>query len=276
MMDEHADMEHIVVDSSPDTGVARITLDRPAKKNALSRVMIEQLIGVFTDLRANDDIRCIVTTGVGDAYSAGLDLHDLKDKWSRKRPWDERGTLSELVWLVRSAPQVTLAAVNGFALGGGFALMNAHDLAIAADDATVGMPEIIRGSFGTVATATLFQTGIPHKKAFLLQLTGRRLTASEAERAGLLSTVVPRAELAGAVDDLAREIGGRNPIALQHAKIAAYMEMHQDFETALRTDELVAHRMRLYTDPLADVDGYLRSQKRGSSSRQATGMAPDD
>jgi enoyl-CoA hydratase/carnithine racemase len=244
-----------------ETGVAWLRLARPEKKNAMNRELLHALIAAFESFREDDRIRCIVTTGAGDAYSAGLDLHDLKDKWARKRPWNERGALTELVTLVRSAPQVTVAAINGHCLGGGLALVNAHDLAVASDRASLGLPEIIRGSFGNVATATLFQTGIPFKKAFYLQLTGRRMSGEEAERIGLVSTVVPHAELEPFVRGLADEIASRNPVALEHAKIAAYQEMHQDFAAALRTDELVAHRMRVYTDPLADVDGYLRARK---------------
>lgn len=256
--------ESLSVELSEETGVAWLRLDRPDKKNAMDRRLLQALIAAFESLRENARIRCIVTTGVGDAYSAGLDLHDLKDKWSRKRPWNEKGALTELVTLVRSAPQVTVAAVNGYCLGGGLALVNAHDLAVASDRASFGLPEIIRGSFGNVATASLFQTGLPFKKAFYLQLTGRRLSGAEAERVGLVSVVVEHAELEPFVRELAGEIGTRNPIALEHGKIAAYLEMHQDFQTALRIDELVAHRMRVYTDPLADVDGYLRRQ--GSSA----------
>lgn len=241
-------------------GVAWLRLDRPAKKNAMSTELLAELIATFRSLRDDDSIRCIVTTGTGDSFSAGLDLHDLKAKWARKRRWDEQGGLTELVRLVRSAPQVTIAAVNGHCLGGGLALVNAHDLAIASDRATFGLPEILRGSFGNVATATLFQVGIPSKKAFYLQLTGRTMTGLEAERVGLVSSVVAHDDLDSVVRGLAEEIGSRSQVALEHAKIAAYLEMHQDFDTALRTDELVAHRMRLYSDPLADVDGYLRSR----------------
>ncbi len=244
----------------PEAGVGWVRLDRPTKKNAMSAAMLGELISAFRSLRDDDRIGCIVTTGTGDAFSAGLDLHDLKAKWSRKRPWDEVGGLTELIRLVRASPKVTIAAVNGHCLGGGLALVNAHDIAVASERASFGMPEILRGSFGNVATASLFQTGIPPKKAFYLQLTGRTLSGGDAERLGLVSTVVPHEALEDAARELATHIASRSRVALEHAKIAAYLEMHQDFDTALRIDELVAHRMRVYADPLADVDGYLRSR----------------
>ena len=75
-------------------------------------------------------------------------------------------------------PQVTVAAVRGWCLGGGLALINGHDLCIAGESAKFGMPEVIRGSYGAVATSTLFHSGLPVKKAFYIQLTGRNLTAA--------------------------------------------------------------------------------------------------
>ncbi len=250
---------------SESEGIAWLTFNRPEKKNAFSRALMAELIAMLKALRANDKIRCIVTTGAGDSYCSGLDLYDLRDTWKRKRRWDEEGSTGEIVTLLRNAPQVTIAAVNGYCLGGGLAVMNGHDLAVAADTAKLGMPEIIRGSFGAVATSTLFHTGIPFKKAFYVQLTGRNLSGEEAEKAGLVSKVVPEKELVKFVDELAREVASRDSVPLEHAKIAAYMEMDMEFHTALRTDDLVAHRMRYYTNPLSDVEGYLKSQRGGGS-----------
>ncbi len=252
---------------SKKDGVAWLMLNRPERKNALSRALMAELIDALKRLRENDTVRCIVTTGIGDSYSSGLDLYDLRESWKRKKRWDEGGTTVEIVKLLRACPQVTIAAVNGWCLGGGFALLNGHDLAVAADNAMIGMPEVIRGSFGAVATSTLFHSGIPFKKAFHIQLTGRNLTASEAERVGLVSQVVPKNDLMPYVEELAREIASRNGATLEHAKIAAYMEKDMDFGMALRTDDLVSHRMRSYTDPLGDVEGYLHSQKGGGSTR---------
>jgi enoyl-CoA hydratase/carnithine racemase len=254
-------------------GVAWLTLNRPEKKNALSRALMAELISLLKELRENDNVRCIVTTGAGNSYSSGLDLYDLRDSWKRKRRWEEGGSTVEIVKLLRSCPQVTVAAINGWCLGGGLALLNGHDLAVAAESAQFGMPEIIRGSYGAVATSTLFHSGIPFKKAFYIQLTGRNLSASEAERVGLISQVVPDSQLVGYVDELAREIGTRNPATLESAKIAAYMEKDMNFDAALRTDDLVSHRMRYYTNPLSDVEDYLHSQKGGGSTRY---VKPED
>jgi enoyl-CoA hydratase/carnithine racemase len=247
-------------------GVAWLTFNRPEKKNALSRGLMIEMVAALKELSENDKIKCIVTTGAGDSYSSGLDLYDLRESWKRKRSWDQAGTTYEIVRLLRGIPQVTVAAVRGWCLGGGLALVNGHDLAIAAESARFGMPEIIRGSYGAVATSTLFHSGIPFKKAFYVQLTGRNLTAAQAERVGLVSEIVPDDQLDSAVEQLARELGSRNAATLESAKIAAYMERDMDFSMALRTDDLVSHRMRYYTNPLSDVEGYLHSQKGGGTT----------
>ena len=263
------EMKTVIPKIDEDTGVAWLTLNRPEKKNAMSRGLMAEMITLLKELRDNDKIRCIVTTGAGNSYSSGLDLYDLRDSWKRKRRWDEGRSTYEIVRLLRAVPQVTVAAINGWCLGGGLALLNGHDLAVSCESAMFGMPEVIRGSYGAVATSTLFHSGIPFKKAFYIQLTGRNLTAAEAERVGLVSQVVPDNQLIPYVEQLAKEIGSRNGATLESAKIAAYMEKDLDFDTALKTDDLVSHRMRYYTNPLSDVEGYLHSQKGGGSTGYA-------
>jgi feruloyl-CoA hydratase/lyase len=249
-----------------ESGVAWLTFNRPEKKNAMSHKFMAELISALKSLAENDKIKCIVTTGSGDSYSSGLDLYDLRESWKRKRAWDHAGSTYEIVRILRMLPQVTVAAVKGWCLGGGLAVINAHDLCIAGESAKFGMPEVIRGSYGAVATSTLFHSGIPFKKAFYIQLTGRNLTAVEAERVGLVSEVVPDDQLMSNVEQLAKELGSRNAVTLESAKIAAYMQKDMDFLTALRTDDLVSHRMRYYTNPLSDVEGYLHSQKGGGTT----------
>jgi enoyl-CoA hydratase/carnithine racemase len=153
------------------------------------------------------------------------------------------------------------------------ALINGHDLVISAESAKFGMPEVIRGSYGATATPSLFHAGIPFKKAFYISLTGRNLTGIEAERVGLVSDVVPDKDLDTYVDTLAKELASRNGATLENAKIAAYMQKDLPFDMALRADDLVQHRLRYYTNPLSDVEGYLHSQKGGASVKY---VKPED
>ena len=247
-----------------NTGIAWLTLNRPEKKNALSIALLAEVAAVLRSLAENENIRCIVTTGTGDSYSSGRDLYDMRGQDNRRRTRGFGG-VAEIVDIMRKLPQITVAKVRGWCLGGGLALINGHDLVVSADTANFGMPEVIRGSYGATATPSLFHAGIPFKKAFYISLTGRNLTGIEAERIGLVSQVVPDKELDSYVETLARELASRNGATLENAKIAAYMQKDLPFDMALRADDLVQHRLRYYTNPLSDVEGYLHSQKGGGT-----------
>jgi trans-feruloyl-CoA hydratase/vanillin synthase len=253
-------------------GIAWLTLNRPEKKNALSIALLAELSSILRSLADNDKIRCIVTTGAGDCYSSGRDLYDMRGQNNRRRSRGIGG-VAEIVDIMRKLPQVTVAKVRGWCLGGGLAMINGHDLVVAADSAKFGMPEIIRGSYGATATPSLFHGGIPIKKAFYISLTGRNLTGVEAERVGLVSQAVAEKELDGFVETLAKELASRNGATLENAKIAAYMQKDLPFDMALKADDLVQHRLRYYTNPLNDVEGYLQSQKGGGTVKY---VKPED
>jgi len=255
-----------------DTGIAWLTLNRPEKKNALSIALLTEVAAILRSLAENEKIRCIVTTGAGDSYSSGRDLYDMRGQDNRRRTRGFGG-VAEIVDIMRKLPQITVAKVRGWCLGGGLALINGHDLVVSAETANFGMPEVIRGSYGATATPSLFHAGIPFKKAFYISLTGRNLTGIEAERVGLVSQVVPEKELDGFVETLAKELASRNGATLENAKIAAYMQKDLPFDMALRADDLVQHRLRYYTNPLSDVEGYLHSQKGGGTVRY---VKPED
>jgi len=259
-----ADQVYIRKNLAEQDGIAWLTFNRPEKKNALSIALLAELAGILREIGDNDKIRCIVTSGAGDSYSSGRDLYDMRREDHRRRIRGDGG-VAEIVAIMRKLPQVTVASVKGWCLGGGLAMINGHDLVIAADTAKFGMPEVIRGSYGATATPTLFHAGIPFKKAFFISLTGRNLTGMEAERVGLVSQVVAEKELDSYVETLAKEIASRNPATLENAKIAAYMQKDLPFDMALQADDLVSHRLRYYTNPLSDVEGYLHSQKGGGT-----------
>src|SRR5918994_4996285 len=135
-----AELRTILQKIDEDAGVAWLTFNRPEKKNALSQRLMIEMVEILKELSENEKIKFIVTAGSGDSYSSGLDLYDLRESWKRKRRWDEGGSTYEIVRVFRSLPQVTVAAVRGWCLGGGLALINGHDLAIAAESGKVGKP----------------------------------------------------------------------------------------------------------------------------------------
>lgn len=267
-----AETKFIKVNTDEKTGVATLTLSRPEKKNALSIALLAEVASSLREISANENIKCVVTTGAGDSYSSGRDLYDMRNQNNRRRNRELSG-VAEIVDIMRRMPQVTVAKVRGWCLGGGLALINGHELVISAENAMFGMPEVIRGSYGATATPSLFHGAIPFKKAFFISLTGRNLTGVEAERIGLVSQVVPEKELDSYVETLAIELGSRNPVTLESAKIAAYLQKDLPFDLALQSDDLVQHRMRYYTNPLSDVEGYLQSQKGGGTVKY---VKPED
>jgi enoyl-CoA hydratase/carnithine racemase len=246
--------------------IARLTLNRPEKKNALSQALMDELIAALKEIRDNREIRCIVLAGAGDTFCAGMDLHELGGRHRTPHRWDD-GDLREILALVRSCPQVTIAEVQGYCVGGGMVLVNGCELAVAANDAKIGMPEIIRGSYGAVATPTLFQSGVPSKTAFRVSLVGKNLSGEEALRAGLVSHAVPAKDLRATVNELSKEIASRHPAALEHSKLSAYAALDSTYDMALRTDEYISHRLRIYADPTGHVDDYLKSQKGGADTK---------
>jgi enoyl-CoA hydratase/carnithine racemase len=249
-----------------DAGVARILLNRPQKRNALSHELIAAFLEALEAIRADDSIRVVITAGNGPVFSAGLDLHDVASRYAgRLEDWDRATPSTRLYETVRTFPRVMIAQVHGYCLGGAVALLSAHDLAIAASDAQIGMPEIIRGSFGQNVTAALLHAGLPIKKFAMLQLSGRNWSGADADRIGLVSAAVAPDELESFTVTLAREIASRHPAVLQHAKIAVHLGRDLPLAQAIEVDRLVTARLRTAMDPTSTVDDYLRSQRGGTN-----------
>jgi enoyl-CoA hydratase/carnithine racemase len=245
-----------------DSGVARLTFNRPERRNALNPELVAEVMAALERVRADKALRVVVTRGAGPSYCSGLDLYFLR-AYSAEPPgdWDRPSPTVQLFHAIRDFPRIMIAQVHGYCLGGGLALMNSHDLVVAATNAQIGMPEILRGSFGQMATSTLFHAGIPLKKAALIQLSGKNLSGAEADRLGLVSLAVEEAELEATVTALATEIASRHPATLAHAKIAVQLGRDLSLQQAMQVDQLVGARQRLAVDPLAHVEDYLHSQK---------------
>jgi len=254
----------VILEKIGGTGVARIIFNRPNKRNAMDAQLVADIMSALEEARADRQINVVITKGNGPSYCSGLDLYYLRS-FSGGPPadWDKFSPTAIMFEAIRNFPKVTIAQVHGYCLGGGLALMNSHDLVVAAVNAQIGMPEILRGSFGQMATSTLFHAGVPMKKAALIQLGGKNLSGAEADRLGLVSMAVEEAELETVTLTLAQEIATRHPAALSSAKIAVQMGRDLSLPEAMRLDQLVAARQRLMVDPLAKVDEYLSSQKGG-------------
>jgi enoyl-CoA hydratase/carnithine racemase len=226
--------------------------------------MIEEWIQALEQMRTDDAFRVLITKANGPSFGSGLDLYYLRSISQVPAADLERSSLPRtLSDQIRDYPKITIAQVHGYCLGHAMVNMCSHDLAFAATTAQIGMPEILRGSFGQMATANLFHSGIPVKKAALMQLTGYYLSGEEADRLGLVSAAVDESELDAHTLAIAAEIATREPSALASAKIAVQMGAKLGLADAMKMDQLVGAWQRLSVDPLSQVQNYLSSQAGG-------------
>ena len=247
-----------------DAGVARITLNRPEKKNSLNGEIFQAFFESLEIIRADRELKILITKGAGGTYSSGFFLPFLRaHSHEGLADWDQPRTMDRLAEELRFFPRVTIAQIEGYCLGGALALMNSHDIVFAANDAQIGMPEVMRGSFGQFATCTLVHAQIPIKKATYMQLVGENISGAEAERIGLASLAMPAAELEAKTNAVARELSLRHLAVLEHAKIAVQMGRDLSLTDAMKLDHLVGQRLAKAVDATADVDSYLKSQKGG-------------
>lgn len=254
----------LILERIEDAGVARIVLNRPDKRNCWNRALCLAFLEALEIIRADKELKVVITKGAGTVYSSGLDLNFLREVSNGPLlDWDRPSLTIQIAEAVRAFPRIAIAQVHGYCLGGALGIMNCHDLVFAAEDAQLGMPEILRGSFGQLVTSTLIHGRIPIKKVALLQLVGRNLTGIEADRLGIVSQAVPAAELERTVNGIAREIASRHLATLEHAKIAVQMDRDLSLSQAIQLDMPVGARMQSAMDPTGDVDSYLDSQKGG-------------
>lgn len=196
-----------------DDGVATVTINRPDRLNALDAALIADLDALVSALQARDDVRGIVLTGAGRAFVAGADIAEL----AALTPADalalsRRG--QQAFGRLEASHKPVVAAVNGFALGGGCELAMACHVRVAADTATFGQPEVklglIPGYGGTVRLPRLIGRGM----AAQLLLTGERIDAAEALRLGLVTRVVPAADVVATATGLLRQVLANGPLAV--------------------------------------------------------------
>jgi enoyl-CoA hydratase/carnithine racemase len=254
----------LLLERLDDAGVARIVLNRPEKRNALTGTLAAAFLEALEIVRADHDLKVVISKGAGKTYSSGLDLNYLRSiESAAASDWDRPSLTIQLAMALRAYPRIMIAQVHGYCLGGALGIMNMHDLVFAAEDAQLGMPEILRGSFGQMVTSTLVHGQIPIKKAAYIQLVGRNISGSEADRLGIVSQAVPAAELEETTLRIAREIASRHRAPLEHGKIALQLGRDMSLTQAIQIDMLVGARQMREIDPTANLSDYLQSQKGG-------------
>jgi enoyl-CoA hydratase len=228
----------VQLDVRDEDPVAVLTVDRPATLNAIDAEVLTDLEAAVTTLEARPAVRAVIVTGRGRAFVAGGDIaHMAQLPVSDGERWVRWG--QEVLRRLERLPQVSIAAVNGYAFGGGLELALACDLRVAADTAQLGVPEVRVGLIpGWGGTQRLLRLVGPSRARDLV-FTGRAVPAEEALRLGLVSRVVAASQLLAACQALAREISGGSPTAVRAAKRALVEGADLPLDAAL-TEEAAA------------------------------------
>jgi enoyl-CoA hydratase/carnithine racemase len=215
-----------------DGAAARVTIDRPERRNAMSFTVMNGLREAMARAKADDAVRVVVLTGAGDkAFCAGADLGGIADTGAAASH-DGRGLLADLFREMWGLGKPTIARVRGYALAGGFGLALACDFVIAAEDAQFGTPEIDVGLWPYMITVPLLRS-MPPRKVLELMATGRRVDAAEAERIGFVNRVVPVGKLDAAVDELAATLASKSPLIMRWGRGSFYRVLDMNVDDAL-------------------------------------------
>lgn len=232
--------------------VAVLTLNRPKALNALNLQVMREVVAAAEALDRDPEVGCIVLTGSAKAFAAGADIKEMSPQNYLDMYLSDWFTAWDRLGQVRTP---TLAAVSGYALGGGCELAMLCDVLLAADTAVFGQPEIKLGVIPGIGGSQRLTRAVGKAKAMELCLTGRTMDAEEAERAGLVSRVVPAAELLGEALAVAETVAGMSlPVAMM-----AKESVNRSFETTLT--EGVRFERRLFHAVFATAD-----QKEGMTA----------
>jgi len=217
--------------------VGRITLNRPEKRNPLGPLTIGELLHALETAKNDEQIRVVVLTGAGKVFSAGGDLSSMgsggtplkSEGGTTTRP----GTFVDLNLALTRLGKPTIARVNGHALAGGLGLVVACDVAIAADDAQLGTPEINVGLWPMMIMATIFRN-VPRKRGLELVMTGDKISAQQAAELGLITRAVPKDRLDAEVQALAEKLASKSPAIMRLGLTAFHATQDMELEPALR------------------------------------------
>ena len=244
------------VERDPGRAVATMTLDVPGKLNRVSMAARDQLSAVFAELDADEAVRFVVLTGAGGQFTAGGDIAGFMER----SPW-QVSQLARNVAAPERCSKPVIAGLEGYVLGIGLELALACDFRIAADDVQLGLPEVtigmIPGSGGTQRLARMIGLG----RAKDLVMRGRRVAADEALALGLVTRVVPRDELDGAVGSLVDELSAHSPLALAMAKRVLNTAYDAPLHVGLELEGLAYGFLRQTHDFREGVEAFVEKRR---------------
>jgi enoyl-CoA hydratase/carnithine racemase len=244
--------------------VATITLNAQDKLNSLSWKMMREIMHACDEIEAGAKARVILFAGAGRAFCAGADLEDLQKTVAMKPAQREPNLKAwfKLTWRIKSIELPTIAAVQGAALGGGFAFAIACDIRVAADDAKLGSVFVQRGaSSADMGVSWILPRLVGAGRAAELMFTGDIIDAAKAERIGLVNLVVPRDQLAQAAHDMAAKLAAGPPLGLKFTKRALNRSMWEGLQSQLEYESATQTLTFLSEDFAEGVKSFYEKRK---------------
>ena len=246
------------VELSRDGAVALCTLNRPDARNALSPELMDQLAGMLEELDADDEVRCMVIAGSDEVFAAGADVRALSERSFAESLNHPSGSFWKRI---ASCRKPLIAAVSGFALGGGCELALACDIIVASETAEFGQPEITLGIIpGGGGSQRLARTVGKHQ-AMELVLTGRRFSAAEAQQMGVVNKVTKKKEWLEAALELAGAIARRPPIAVRLAKQAVLTAGDTGLSAGLEAERRLFELAMATEDRVEGMQAFLEKRR---------------
>jgi enoyl-CoA hydratase/carnithine racemase len=252
----HPDNEEPLLREALDGGVLRLTLNRPAARNALSLALMRELRRALDDAASDRGCRVVILAGAGPAFCAGHDLRELRGNPSREAYEGIFAQCSALMQQIVALPKPVIAEVHGIATAAGCQLVATCDLAIAAEDARFATPGVNIGLFCSTPMVALSRA-VGRKAAMEMLLTGELIDAATAKEIGLVNRVVPAAELSTAALELARQIAAKSAFTVAIGKEAFYRQAEMGLADAYRYAGEVMTRNMLARDAGEGIDAFL-------------------
>jgi enoyl-CoA hydratase len=242
-----------------EEGIATIVVDRPSVKNALNLETVDEFHAALRDLAPQRDVGVLVITGGGEsAFVSGADINDIR---ARQRDDGLAAINSTLFSAVERFPRPTIAAVNGYALGGGCELALACDIRVAADTAKFGQPELGLGIIPGAGATQRLPRIVGRGWASHLILTGEIIDARQALEIGLVTAVMPASQLQVRTRELARRILRQGPLAARLAKLALAASSRVDLDSGLMIETLAQALCYASEDKQEGTTAFLEKRK---------------
>ena len=252
------EFKNLIVNKEGKVGF--ITLNNPSKMNPINSEVEVEIHYVLNAWEDDSEVRCVVITGSGRAFSSGVDRKTLKASHERSPygVYEDINKTTKLIYRLSTYPKPTIAAINGLALGLGLVLAMACDLRVASDDASMGAVFVKIGLSSDNGGSYLLTRLVGLSKALEMLFTGEIIPSQQAKEIGLVNRVFPREEFQQATLELATKIANHSPVAIRFLKASAYKSIKNDLDTVMDFESAAQALVIHSTEHRQAVQGFLK------------------